>query len=288
MRARRGNVKQGRSKVKQGETDASVAGAGSDPAFHDNAMPLYRQVYIALRDGIFRGEFAEGAVLPSESDLVARFGVSRITVRRAIDELVGRGLVLRAQGRGTRVRRNIGNAPIVANVEGLLENNLAIGFRTKVEVLEHDYVPAPPDVAAALGVARGTEVQMAVRVRKLDGQPISYLTTFLPPEIGRRISRDDLNEQPVLSLLERLGVVVTHAEQVISAEAATAGVAAALQVEVGTALLKIERTVISDTGRPVEFILGLYPPDRYRYRMKLQRVGRSTTRLWRMIDKPRP
>lgn len=268
--------------------DRRAVGFAATPALRDSAAPLYRQVYLALRDAIFRGAFAEGAVLPSESELVQSFGVSRITVRRALDELVARGLVLRAQGRSTRVRRDIGTAPIMANVDGLLENSLAMGFRTKVEVLEHGFVPAPAAVATALAVARGTEVQMAVRVRRLEGLPISHLTTFLPPEIGSRITREDLGEQPVLSLLERLGVTVTHAEQVISAEAATPGVAVALEVPAGTALLKIERTVISDAGRPVEFIRGLYPPDRYSYRMKLQRVGRSRTRQWRTIDKPHP
>ena len=120
-----------------------------------------------------------------------------------------------------------------------------------------------------------------------ESQPFSHLTTFLPPEIGKHISRQDLGEQPILVLLERLGIHVTHADQTISAEAAPPGVAAVLQVEVGAALLKIERRVIGDLGRPVEFIRGLYRPDLYRYHMKLQRVQKSKTRLWRTIDQPR-
>jgi GntR family transcriptional regulator len=127
---------------------------------------------------------------------------------------------------------------------------------------------------------------MSVRVRRIESQPFSHLTTFLPPEIGKHISRQELGEQPILVLLERMGVYVTHADQTISAEAATPSVAALLQVEAGQALLKIERLVIGDSGRPVEFIRALYRPDLYRYQMKLQRVRRNKTRLWRPMDQP--
>ena len=244
----------------------SLADIGVERPYRDMAAPLYEQVYSALRDAIYRGALAEGATMPSETELIRMMGVSRITVRRAIDELVARGLVVRAQGRNTRVRKNIGADPITANVEELLENSFAMGFRTRAAVVEFDTVPAPPDVAVALEMDRGAEVQMSVRVRSFETQqPFSHLTTYLPPEIGNHISRQDLNEQPILVLLERIGVHVTHADQAISAEAAAPGVAALLHVEVGSALLKIERRVIGDTGRPVEFIRALYRPDLYRY-----------------------
>jgi GntR family transcriptional regulator len=274
-----------RAKRPDGEAQAYAA-IGLGPAYRDMAAPLYEQVYTALRDAIYRGSLAEGATIPSEVELVRMMGVSRITVRRAIDELAARGLVVRAQGRSTRVRRNIGAEPITADVEGLLENSLAMGFRTKAEVVEFNYVPAEPDVAAALEVPRGAEIQMSVRVRRLDTQPFSHLTTFLPPEIGKHIKPQELNEQPILVLLERMGVHVTHADQTISAQSASLSVAALLRVEAGTALLKIERRVIGDSGRPVEFIRALYRPDLYRYQIRLQRVHKSKTRLWRPMNQP--
>ncbi len=268
---------------------SSLAEIGIEPPYRDTAAPLYEQVYAALRDAIYRGSLAEGATMPSETELVRVMGVSRITVRRAIDELVARGLVVRAQGRNTRVRKNIGAEPITANVEELLENNLAMGFRTRASVVEFGAVPAPPDVAAALEVERGSEVQMSVRVRSFETEPFSHLTTYLPPDIGAHVSRQKLSEQPILILLERIGVHVTHADQAISAEAASPGVAALLHVEVGSALLKIERRVIGDSGRPVEFIRALYRPDLYRYQMRLQRVRKSKTRQWRPVDPlPKP
>lgn len=272
-------------KAKQGADDKpNLAQIGLERPYRDTAAPIYEQIYAAMRDAIYRGVLAEGATMPSETELVRMMGVSRITVRRAIDELVARGLVVRAQGRNTRVRKNIGAEPITANVEELLENNLAMGFRTRANVVEFDTVPAPPDVAAALEVERGAKVQMSVRVRSFETQqPFSHLTTYLPPEVGKHISRQDLNEQPILILLERIGVHVTHADQAISAETAAPSVAALLHVEVGSALLKIERRVIGDSGRPVEFIRALYRPDLYRYQMRLERVRKSKTRLWRPV-----
>ena len=192
-------------RAKKGGNANAQRAIGLRPPYRDLAVPLYEQVYTTLRDAIYRGALADGATMPSETELVRMMKVSRITVRRAIEELAARGLVVRAQGRGTRVRQNIGAEPIVANVEGLLENSLAMGFRTKVDVLEFDYIPASADVATGLDVPRGQEVQMNVRVRRLESQPFSHLTTFLPPEIGKRISRQDLGEQPILVLLETTG-----------------------------------------------------------------------------------
>src|SRR5579863_5685309 len=185
------------------EGKPNLAEIGIEPPYRDTAAPLYEQVYATLRDAIYRGALGEGAIMPSETELVRVMGVSRITVRRAIDELVARGLVVRAQGRNTRVRKNIGLEPITANVEELLENNLAMGFRTRANVIEFGTVPAPPDVAAALEVERGSEVQMSVRVRSFETEPFSHLTTYLPPEIGAHVSRQKLSEQPILILLER-------------------------------------------------------------------------------------
>lgn len=274
------------AKARQSAEDKpNLAEIGIEPPYRDTAAPLYEQVYTTLRDAIYRGDLGEGATMPSETQLIRMMGVSRITVRRAIDELVARGLVVRAQGRNTRVRKNIGVEPITANVEELLENNLAMGFRTRANVVEFDTVPAPPDVATALEVERGAQVQMSVRVRSFEAQqPFSHLTTYLPPEVGKHITRQDLNEQPILVLLERIGVHVTHAEQTISAEAAVPGVAALLHVQVGSALLKIERRVMGDSGRPIEFIRALYRPDLYRYQMRLERVRKSKARLWRPVD----
>jgi len=95
-------------------------------------MPLYHQVYLILRNKILTGEYGFGALLPSEQETSETFGVSRITAKRALNDLAGDGLVLRERGRGTKVVFHAPTPPVKANVEGLLENLLAMGLETEV------------------------------------------------------------------------------------------------------------------------------------------------------------
>ncbi len=242
--------------------------------------PLYHQIFLILRDKIYDGSYADGEVLPSEQELARMFDVSRITAKRALDELAAAGLVVRARGRGTLVRYRAPSLPVRSSVEGLLENLLVMGLKTDVRVLAFDYVAAGEEVARALGIAPDDRVQHAVRVRLLEGQPFSHLTTWVPEEIGRSYDKEDLATRPLLALLERCGVVVGRAEQTITATLADTRVGPLLDVAVGSALLRVSRVVYDQHDRPVEYIRGLYRPDRYQYRMELSRVREGENRTW--------
>ena len=245
--------------------------------------PLYHQVYLVLRNKILTGAYGFDSLMPSEQETAEMFGVSRITAKRALNDLAGDGLVVRERGRGTRVVYKAPTPPVQASVEGLLENLLAMGLKTEVILLAFDYVRPDDKVARVLHCDDGAMVQRAVRVRCLEGEPFSYLTTFVPEEIGRSYSREDLSAQPLLTLLERSGVDVSRAEQTISATIADAQVAQALDLDFGAPLLSIRRIVYNQNERPVEFISALYRPDRYQYQMMLSRVGDGNTRSWSAI-----
>ena len=241
-------------------------------------IPLYHQLFLALREAIFRGEYAGAGMLPSELDLEQQFAVSRITVRRAIDELADRGLVRREKGRRTRVVERSATQPgIIGSIEAMVDNNLAMGLKTEVQLLEFEYVPAPQDVAAALELERGEVVQHAIRVRKLDAVPFSYLETYVPESVGRRYERSEISSLPLLALLERAGISVGRAVQTISADAATAELARALELNPGAPVLKVERIVYAQDEKPVEFIVACYHPAMYKYRMSLERRTRKST-----------
>jgi GntR family transcriptional regulator len=235
------------------------------------AAPLHFQLFTQLRDAIFRGDYPEHTHLPGELALGEEFGVSRITVRRALDELASRGLVQRVQGRGTMVCPRPSFSPVVADVNGLLERNVVIAFETTSELAEFAYVPAPAEVAATLPVARGELVQMAVRNRHRDGVPFAHVTSWIPERIGRRFDAQALGETPVLTLLERHGVVIDRIEQTISADLATRAVGRALAIEPDAALLKVERVVYATDGSAVEKSRALYPAQRHQYRITLRR-----------------
>ncbi len=242
--------------------------------------PLYHQVYTELRNRIFDGTYAPDSPLPSESEFIELFGVSRITVRRAVDELSSRGLVLREQGRRTRVAPYRPGTSLHASVDGLIENNLRMAERTEIEVLEFDYVPANADVAEVLQINQGDPVQWAVRVRSLENTPFSFIVTYLPDDIGRTFQRNDLSSTPFLILLERCGVPVVRAEQTITATEADPNVAHALQVSEGTALLHVVRRVYDEHDRPVQLLSVKYRPDFYQYDMSMERKAGPTGRVW--------
>ena len=124
--------------------------------------PLYHQIFLILRGQIEEGRLGPGALVPGEEELARQFHVSRITARRALAELAAEGLVTRGRGRGTHVMPRNEPPPLRAGVEGLLENLFAMGLKTRVTLVEFNFEPAAPDVAAALQIRAGEEVQHAL------------------------------------------------------------------------------------------------------------------------------
>jgi len=252
-------------------------------------VPLYHQIFLILRHRIYGGIIRRGDLVPGEQDLCAEFGVSRITAKRALNELADAGLVVRERGRGTHVVERPPAPAVTAAIEGWLENISLMGLSTEARVLDFGYVAANEEIAAALEVEPGAEVQRAERVRILDGEPMSFLVTYVPADIGRAFGRDDLNTHPLLHLLERAGVDVASARQTISATLADAYVAGALNVSAGTALIDVRRIVRDAADRPVEYIRVVYRPDLYRYEMSMRRVeGKEGMRWTTLSSSPFP
>lgn len=250
-------------------------------------LPKYHQIYLVLREQLQEGQFAKG--LPGEHALMAHFGVARVTVRRALELLSNEGLISREPGRGTRpVTPTLGDSEVQrtdahanrAHLTGLLENLVSMGLRTSVKVLDVGMVTASSSVASALQIAVGDSVQKAVRVRSTSEGPLSHITTYVPATIARRFGRRELARKPILVLLEESGVNVGRAHQTISARLADAVVAQHLDVAVGSALLAVRRLIYDDQERPVQWLHGLYRPDRYEYEMQLSRVGSIDAKVW--------
>ncbi|MFV0493112.1 MAG: GntR family transcriptional regulator [Pseudorhodobacter sp.] len=242
--------------------------------------PLYHQVYSVLRQQLLEGQYASGCRLPSEHELEELFAVSRITVRRALDRLASEGLVIKRHGKGTFAQPAITPPSIQTNLRGMLENLVAMGRKTSVEVIEFGYTSPGPDIATRLALEDGEEVQRAIRVRRHEGQPFSHLTTWVPASVGRQYTREDISETPLLSLFEKAGIVITEAEQRMSAKLADTQTARLLGVELGTALLSIRRLVRDDSGRPIELLEALYRPDLYEYTMHMTRRGKQAKFVW--------
>jgi len=247
-------------------------------------MPLYHQVQLVLRERIEQGFYGRDGALPSELELCREFDVSRITVGRAINELAAEGLVRRRRGTGTRVVPRDIPSPVSGDIDNLMESIAALGKSTDVEVLEFGFVLPSHDVQTELQVGPDDRVQRAVRVRSNGGRPFSFLTSFIPGCIGEAFGEDDLAVTSLMSLLERNGVTIGSADQSFGAALADPQVAAALDVPVGSPLLALTRTLSDRDGKPVEYLRGLYRPDRFQYRMKMERVKEGANR-WSTMDR---
>ena len=247
-------------------------------------VPRYHQIYLVLREQLAEGRYDPAEPLPGELELADAFGVSRVTMRAALDRLAVEGLIRRHRGRGTFVQPQAVQAAR-APISGLLENILNMGLRTSVRLVDLAFIPAPPEVAEALKLDFGDPVQKAVRVRSHRGAPLSHITTFVPERFAKSLGRRELASKPMLSLLEEAGVKVAGADQAVSAKLADHSVAPLLDVDIGSPLLAVTRTVFDESGTPVQFLRGLYRPDRYEYRMHLTRTGGDTPRVWVNDDK---
>lgn len=260
--------------------------SGSQDHWHlDPSLPtpLYHQIYLVLRERIRSGALGAASILPGEQELARSFNVSRITVKRALNELASDGLVSRHRGRGTIVSSGAAVPIVRGSFDNLMESLRLMGLETQVELLEVGFVPADADVARQLGLEVGTKVQRAVRRRKLSGEPFAHLVTFVPGAIAARYTRKELATQSLLSLLERAGAAAFEAEQWITAVGADPSVAAALGVNAGTPLLMIERIMRGAKGEPVQLIYAHYRPDRFQYHVRThrRRQGPGAATAWR-------
>ena len=259
-------------------------------------LPLtkYHQIYLVLREQLQEGRFADG--LPAETMLAEQFGVGRVTVRRALEQLVEEGLIVRVAGRGTfpTTRRSNPLATAAAKgqvrptrLAGLMENIVSASRSNTVKVLDWRVVEAVGQVAEQLQLPAGSKVRKAVRRRSSREGPLSYIVTWVPEGLVRGISRQDLVHTPLLELLEEAGVALGRAHQTISARQADAVVARELDVAIGTALLSVRRLVYDTQERPVQWLEGLYRPDRYEYQMEVSSIGSVDARIAVKNDRER-
>jgi GntR family transcriptional regulator len=243
-----------------------------DPA---SATPLYAQVEAVLAADIAGGTLPAGSQLPTENDLIARFGVSRPTVRRAVQNLIGRGLVEIRRGKGTYVTRPKITQELTA-LSGFVEDMQALGRQPTARVLDKQLVAADRTVAHQLALPAGSLVVRIRRVRLADGEPVSFDETYLPQEVGEKVITNDLEVEPIFTLLEtKYDVPLVEAEYRLEAVAAEPVVAEALGVEPGSPLFLIERTSYTAGNRPVDYEQLYYRGDMVRFVTRLARRGKE-------------
>jgi GntR family transcriptional regulator len=245
-----------------------------EPVDQTTKSPRYVQVYSAVRDWIYSGSYKAGGRLPTEGELCDMFNVSRITTRKAVDMLVDEGLVVRQPGRGTFVVEDLADAPVLGDMEQLLLKVARLGKNSRVADAEIAEVEADAETRKDLDLPAGARVQRASHVRLVNGQPIGYVVTYVPADLDVRFDLQELNDSPMLNLLERKGVDIASADQVISAGLADARLAGLLDTNAGAPLLQVRLVVFDSQRRPVERLVAWYRAEHYHHHVHLTRKSR--------------
>ena len=241
------------------------------PVIHSPTFsPLYRQIRGLITQSLVSGEWGPGDIIPSESELAVRFGVSQGTVRKAVDEMAAENLLVRRQGKGTYVASH--NDPrsffrflrIAAN-EGELKPLKSIPlacWRAK----------AGSDVARTLGLDLGAPVNIVRRVLRFGDEPAVFDEIYLPGELFPDLTLDVLTSgaMSLYSLLEsRYGVRMIRADERLRAVSADRVSAEILLVEEGSPLLLVERVTFTYDNKPVEWRRGFYSTQNFHYHNEL-------------------
>lgn len=240
------------------------------------AEPAYQVLRERLRGEIAAGSYPDGTRLPTESELVVRHGLSRQTVRRAFQDLVAEGVVVRTPGRGTyasdRGRRYLRQL-------GSIEDLMSLSDDTTMEVL--DGLRRRVDVEAASRLRLDGDIVYSVAFRRLhDGVAFGHTTVHLPPEVAAQVlTTPDLaagavSARTVIGLLEpKLQCPIAEAAQSITVDSADGVTAAAVGCAPEHPMLRVDRLYSDDRGQPVELSVSHFLPEEYTYRVTLRRSG---------------
>jgi GntR family transcriptional regulator len=229
-------------------------------------VPLYYQLAQQLEAAIEHGTLAPGNLLGNEVDLSVRLGLSRPTVRQAIQSLVDKGLLVRRRGVGTQVVHSQVRRPL--ELSSLYDDLETAGQAPTTRVLRNERIPASTEVAAALGIAEGAEVVALERLRGTHERPVAFLRNFLPATLLEPPT-ERLESTGLYRLMRSAGIVLHSARQSIGARGATAEEGALLDERKGAALLTMRRTAYDVTGRPVEYGSHVYRASRYTFDFQL-------------------
>ena len=234
-------------------------------------VPYYLQLKETLTEGIEKGNWGPGELIPSESELGKSFGVSRTVVRQALNEMTYEGLVVRQRGKGTFVSQpKISSRSLVQSLEGFYGDMANRGVQVITQVLEQTLEPADSDVALNLKLEAMAPVVKLVRLRFVEQEPIVLVESHLPYEMCRDVIKADLAEGSLYAFLEeQCGLTIARGWRRIEAIAADEEAAAHLAIDVGSPLIRLKSVSYTSDGTPLEYFDALFRGDRSRFEVEI-------------------
>lgn len=229
-------------------------------------IPLYFQLAAKIELAIADGQLPPGSRIENEVALGIRLNLSRPTIRRAIQELVDKGMLVRRRGIGTQVVQ--GQVTRGLELTSLFDDLSRTSRHPTTTLLLHRLIAADARAAEQLSVAAGSPVLQVRRLRSADSTPIAILENFLPEEFAD-ITAESLETHGLYELLSQRGVAIRVAKQRIGARLSNSEESKLLQIEKHGALLTMDRTAYDSSGRAIEFGHHCYRPDLYSFEATL-------------------
>ena len=257
-------------------TDAPRAATGP----RQRLSPLYHQIYVQMRHLLTELPQDPDTPLPAEPALAARYGVSRVTIRRTLQQLQRDGLIVRVHGKGTFPAR-APDTPDKVNISGALDNLLSFDSRASARLLQWEMETISGRLADEMKCSRCLKI---VRLRLLDGKPASMTTLHVPERLAALVAGEKHRSEPLVQVLERQGIETERAEQVLTAIPASAQVAAELGIAEHSPMMLMRRLMIGKDQEPVLHQESCYPPERFEYRMTLSRLSLGPVGQWTPVS----
>lgn len=234
---------------------------------HDSFKPLYFQLKEIFHDKIESEELKEGDMIPSENELQQIYGVSRATVRKAIELLVYEGLMDKRKGKGTFVKRRKieEQLPVLKSFTEEMS-----GRNAYKKVISVEYTTAPPAISSRLNLSPEERVLSLKRLMVVDDIPLGVLHSCIPAKF--KLSLDEDYTKSLYRILEKKGIRLKEAEQTIEVSMATREETRLMELDAPCPTLVIRRLAYSINQEAVEYVKGVYHGDRYRYHCKLTRL----------------
>jgi len=233
--------------------------------------PLYMQVYSALYQWIQQGRYQPGDKLESEAKMCKVFGVSRISVRKALDMLSNEGWVESRQGKGTFVTGQKRDLPLRANMNDRIVRSGEYARLNKARGLKIETVPADDRTAGDLGVEPQSPVIKVSYVRLMKRESVGYIEAYFPTSLGVDFSKDDFQQNSSITVLANKGIPMSGIDHLFGAVLADAKLAKLVDTHVGAPLVRTKMSILDEQGQPLARIRAFWRADKYEHHVYMDR-----------------
>ena len=233
-------------------------------------VPVYWQIKESILKEITSGKLKPGDKILSEPQLKDKYGVSRLTARSAVTELVNEGYLVRKQGYGTYIQK-----PRIENSQekfkGFKSDMEDKGFKVSSKILESGEIPAPEFIQSSLDLESHNKVFKIKRLRFANNEPIVIHESYIPSELCPNLLQYNFGEGSLYSVFSKYKITINNATEHLEAISADKDTASFLNIAEGDPILYIQRTSFIQDNKPFEYSCSWYRGDRYIFDVHLKR-----------------